>query len=103
MHVEQVVRFGEPCRFQQRLQFFRDQPLELRAGVEVVDDAALGAHQMVMMVAGQGLGDLESIGAIGTSDANGDTGVTEFSEISVCGRQWHTRDLGNFVRGDRTI
>lgn len=89
MHVEQVMRLGEALRCQQRLQLLGDQSLELRAWVEVVDDAALGAHQMMMVMTGQGLGDLESIGAVCTADAYGDTGIAQLGKVAIRRRQRH--------------
>ena len=103
MHIEQVVRLGEAGRCQQRLQFLGDQALELRTRVEVIDHAALRAHQVVMVVAGQGLGDLESIGAVGAAHANRDAGIAQLGKVSISRRQRHPGDLGDFLRSDWAI
>jgi len=86
MHVEQVVRFGKSFRCQQRLQFLSYQTLELRTRVEVVDNPTVGADEVVMMVAGQRFGDLETVGAIGTANSYGNSRITEFGKVSIRGR-----------------
>lgn len=92
----------EPGGREQGLDFAVDQILELRAGIEVGDDAATRTHKVVMVTLRELLRQLVTIAAAGTRHAHDHTGVNKLSQDPVCGRRGHSRAGHYLLDGERT-
>lgn len=101
-HVEQVVRHLEPTALEECRDFALDQTLELRARFEVGDDAALHAHQVMMVVLRELLGQFVTVSATRTGDSGDHPGLDEFGEVSVRGGHRDAGRLHHLVGRQRT-
>ena len=98
-----MVRHLEPAVLEQCRHLTVDETFELTAGIEVGDDAAFGAHQMMVMVLRIRLGEFVTIAAARARHTRHHADVDEFSELPVHGGGGHTRLAHHFVGRERTV
>ena len=102
-NIEHVVRHLEPAVLEQCRHLTVDETFELTAGIEVGDDAAFGAHQMMVMVLRIRLGEFMAIAATCPRHPRHHADVDEFSELPVHGGGGHTRLAHHFIGRERTV
>ena len=91
----------EPARFEQRLDLAIDQLLELRTRVEIGDCAAVGAHQVMVMVLRQFFGEFVSIAASDANNSDDNTCRNQLGENSIHSRGRHARPSDDFLDRQR--
>lgn len=96
-----MVRDLEAARVQQRVDFAIDQLFELRTRVEVGDDTAVGAHEVMVMMLRKLLGQFVTIATADARDPDHNTGLDQFGEISIRGRRRYASAGHNLFNGQR--
>lgn len=84
---------------EQRSHFLGDESLEALAGLEVGDDAALGAHGVVMVVR-DGFSEFVAFASARTRNSAHHTGIDHFGQVAVRRALRHTRSLHHLVGGE---